>query len=469
VKRRLRSTPTIGIVGVGYMGIATGLAFAHRGIRVYGYDRSARVRAAVARGVSPYREAGLAELLRAERRRGRFSVVESVEQLVALADLLFLCVPTPPRRDGAVDLRPLRLAAKEVGTAVRGVSGPRVVVVKSTVVPGTTEATVAPILRRSSGRGPRLLGVAVNPEFLSEGRMVRDALSPERIVIGTSDARTARWLRRVYARFPAPVVELTMNEAELVKHASNAFLALKVSYANELSRWTERMGGDVDAVTAAVGADPRIGPAFLNAGPGFGGSCFDKDLRAFVRRGEEVGAPARTARAALDVNDEQTKHAFELVRSAAAPLRGKAVAVLGLAFKVGTDDVRESRAFPIVQRLVADGARVRLHDPVARRNFEREWRRRHGGASGRVGFSSTVAGALRGADVAVLQAEWPEYIRWSSAWSRSMRRPVLVDLRRAIPAAVALRTGLEVVALGVGCPPAPTRAGNGRRARRRTA
>jgi UDPglucose 6-dehydrogenase len=330
------------------------------------------------------------------------------------------------------------------------VRGYRLVVVKSTVVPGTTREVVEPLLRRASGRDSRQLGVASNPEFLSEGSMVKDALHPGRVVLGVSDARSARTLRAAYRGFNAPILELTPPGAELVKHASNAFLALKVSYANELSRWAELFGENVDDVAAAVGADPRIGTMFLRAGPGFGGSCFEKDLRAMVRRGEELEIPSRSATAALAINDDQTEHAFDLVRTASGSLRGKTVALLGLAFKAGTDDVRQSRALPLAQKLLAAGVRLRLHDPSARRNFEREWTRHHGNGRGRLRFSDTVSGALRGADLAVLQAEWPEYLRWPARWSRRMRTPLLVDLRRAIPPEVCRRAGLRVVALGVG-------------------
>ncbi len=456
--------PVVGIVGVGYMGIATGLAFAHRGRSVVAYDIDRGVRAALRKGRSPYREPGLAELLGRESRRDRFHIVDSLSELARRAECIFLCVSTPPGPGGRVDLRPIRSASRALGAALREVRGFRTVVVKSTVVPGTTDEVIAPILRRTSGRSARTLGVAVNPEFLSEGRMVRDAIHPARIVLGASGARAARAVRRAYAGFSAPIVALSPTEAELVKHGSNAFLALKVSYANELSRWTERLGGDVDRVAEAVGADPRIGPEFLRAGPGFGGSCFDKDLRAFRRRAQELGLGSRIADAALGINDDQTRHAVELVQRAGGPLRGREVAVLGLAFKAGTDDVRESRAFPIVEALLAAGARVRVHDPSALANFRREWARRSPRRSARLRFVRTAEAAVTGADLAVLQTDWPEYLRWPSAWSRRMRRPRLVDLRRRVPAPVARRAGLEVFALGRGAS-GPTPAPRGRRRR----
>ncbi|MGA8604996.1 MAG: nucleotide sugar dehydrogenase [Thermoplasmata archaeon] len=465
---RSSSGPTVGIVGVGYMGIATGLAFARRGRRVFAYDVNPRVRAALRSGHSPYREDGLEPLLQTEIRRGRFNVVDGADELANQAQCIFLCLPTPSGRGGRVDLAPLRAGIRELGSTLRSVRGYRLVVVKSTVVPGTTQTVVEPLLRRATGKGPDRLGIAANPEFLSEGRMVRDALRPERIVVGVTDAESLRRFAAAYRGFDAPILKLSPSGAELVKYASNAFLALKVSFANELSHWTENLGGNIDEVVAAVGADPRIGRAFLRAGPGFGGSCFDKDLRAFLGRAESLGIRFRSAETALAINREQTDHSFGLIREAAGALRRKSVAVLGLAFKAGTDDVRESRAFPIVERLLGAGARVRVHDPVALRNFRREWLRRPGFSGGQVAFCPSIAGALRGTNLAVIQADWPDYLDWPLRWTRSMRVPLVVDLRRALSPSVIERARLKVVALGVGPAkgnPLPARAAT--RARRR--
>ena len=442
--------PKVGIVGLGYMGLGTGLAFAARGLSVVGYDRKPEIRRAVAAGSTPYHETGLSELLRSQVHAGRFRVADRLEALVGYAEGIFLCVPTPPGRNGRIDLRPLRSATREVARAIAKVDGYRLVVVKSTVVPGTTETMVLPELLRESGRSPREVGAAANPEFLAEGTMVHDALSPDRVVIGTSDRRAELWLRRVYRPFHAPVVALSPSGAELVKYSANAFLALKVSFANEVGRLADRLGVHVDRVMDAVGLDPRIGPSFLRAGPGFGGSCFEKDVAAFVARGKDLGVPMRTAATALRVNDEQLRYVFDFLRVAVGPVKGKTVALLGLAFKAGTDDVRESRALPIAERLVRDGAVVRAHDPVALEPFRRAWKSPASRGHGRIEFCSSIDRALSGADFAILQADWPEYSRWTPARSRRMRRPLLIDLRRALDPEVVARAGLTVVGLGAG-------------------
>jgi UDPglucose 6-dehydrogenase len=435
------------------MGLATGVAFAKRGFTAVGYDIKPEVRASVISGVSPYHESGLTELLHHQVQSGKFLVAPGPSELVGAAQGVFLCLPTPSLPNGRIDLSPLKKGLAVLGDALRSVKEYRLVVVKSTVVPGTTETVIEPILRRVSGKSSRELGVATNPEFLAEGTMVRDATHPDRIVVGTRDPRARAWLRRVYAPFHAPVYFLTPSGGELVKYSSNAFLALKVSFANELSRIAEKLGLDIDGVMNAVGADPRIGKRFLRAGPGFGGSCFEKDLRALIIRAGELGVPFRSGETALAINQDQAKHVMTLIRLAAGPLNGKTVAVLGLAFKAGTDDVRESRAFPLVSGLVRDGARVRVHDPFALTNFRREWENRYHSNSGSVEFSGSVRDSLSGADVAVLQADWPEYLHWRPEWTRRMKEPILIDLRRSVNGRPGGASGLRIISLGVGSSP----------------
>ena len=408
------------------------------------------MRGKTAGGVAPYREKGLNELLRRQVHSGRFSVVDTPDALAQYTRGVFLCLPTPSLSSGRIDLRPLKKGTAELGRALRAVKGYRVVVVKSTVVPGTTETVVEPILRRLSGKSSHDLGVAANPEFLAEGTMVRDALSPQRIVVGAADPRSRAWLRRIYRDFRAQSFFLTPSGAELVKYASNAFLAQKVSFANEISRLTERLYLDVDEVMQAVGANPRIGQRFLSAGPGFGGSCFEKDLKALIVRARELGVRWRSGEVTLKINDEQAEHVMALVHEVAGPLGGKTVTVLGLTFKAGTDDIRELRAFPLITGLVAEGARVRVHDPVALENFRREWERRPLSGPGKVDFESSVSEALERADVAILQADWSEYLRWRPEWTRRMKRPLLIDLRRALKVSAKGFAGLQVFALGVG-------------------
>jgi UDPglucose 6-dehydrogenase len=443
------SRPVVGIGGLGYMGLATGLGFAHRGVSVLGYELRADVRTALRRGRTPIFEPGLPQLLRAQRRNGRFDLVDSWDELAAQCDVIYLCLPTPARPDGRIDIGPLRAGTTTLAKALQGRRDYRLVVVKSTVVPGTTEGVVRPLLEKVSGRNAKTLGVAANPEFLAEGSMVRDATSPDRIVLGTSNRRDERILRRVYSRFPSELVVLSPTEAELTKYSSNAFLALKVTFANEVSRLAERVGASIDPVMAAVGLDPLVGPRFLSAGPGFGGSCFEKDVLAFATSSRSRGVRMRLIEALVPSNADQTDHAFELVRDLAGPLKGRTVALLGLAFKAGTDDVRESRALSLATETLRAGARLRLHDPVAAERFRTLWRPPDRSAGKRVRYFRTPLETLRGADVAVLQVAWPEYLQWPTTWTAAMRHPVVVDLRRALTPAVRRRAHLDWHALGV--------------------
>jgi UDPglucose 6-dehydrogenase len=448
--------PTVGFVGLGYMGLATAASFAEHGVTTYGYDIVAARRSAVRAGSSPFYEEGLEELVRAGVRSGRLRIVDSLDELVEHATIVFLCLPTPPLPDGRIDLRPIEQGVRELAKALAKVNDFRLVVVKSTVVPGTAERVVAPLLAKASGKGPEELAVASNPEFLAEGRMVADALRPDRIVVGVSDPRSAELLRSLYAVYDSPLIVVTATGAEMTKYAANSFLAMKISFANELSRFSEEMGINVDDVVRGFGSDPRIGEQFLRAGPGFGGSCFSKDVQAFVRSARDHGVRLWLSEQVVAANDAQSQHAADLVRGQLPRGPGATVALLGLAFKDGTDDLRESRALPIVRELAARGVAVRAHDPAATASF-RTWlanepaRIRKG-----VSVFPTAAEALTGADVAVLQASWPEYLQWPSEWTARMRRPVLVDLRRSFPLARAESARLKLVRLGDGSSLRPT-------------
>jgi UDPglucose 6-dehydrogenase len=444
---------TIGILGLGYMGLATGLAFAAHHRTVVGFDSNPKVLGAVAHGRAPYHEAGLRELLESQLRRKRFQVAGSIRELAQRSEGIFLCVPTPSRPDGGIDLGPVERASTAIGEAIGQVEGFRIVVVKSTVVPGTTDSVVAKAVLAASRRADRDVDVAANPEFLAEGSMVEDALHPARVVIGTHSSRAEKWLRRAYGDFGAPIFALTPAGAELVKYSANSFLALKVSFANEISRVADYLEVNIDQVMAAVGHDPRIGSRFLRAGPGFGGSCFEKDIRALVRRSERVGLAMRSGKASLRINEDQLRYVVARAQKILGSLTGMRISMLGLAFKAGTDDARESRALPLMRDLVRKGAFLRAHDPVAIDNFKRIWSREVVKGGRGVKFCTSVSRALEGADLAILQADWPMYLNWSRRWSRAMRHPVVLDLRRCLDLRVAKAAGLTVYGLGAGLRP----------------
>ncbi|MFQ5918542.1 MAG: UDP-glucose dehydrogenase family protein [Thermoplasmata archaeon] len=410
----------LAVVGLGPVGLATSIAFAAEGKTVLGVDIDEERLAAIAGGDPPFYEAGMAKALRQVQAGGNFRVTGSAEEAVDGAEMVFLCVGTPSRSDGSMDDRLVRGATKDVAGALEEDQN-SVVVVKSTVVPGTAEGVVRPILETANAP----FGLAVNPEFLREGHAMEDALNPDRIVIGSDGAETARDLRALYQDATCPIVETDLRTAETIKYATNAFLATKVAFADELANLCQALGVSYEQVVEAATLDPRINPRFLVPGVGFGGSCFPKDVRAFVSAGRAAGEKPVLLESVLHQNETQYLRAVELLEEELGDLRTRRVALLGLAFKGGTDDVRESRAIPIAEALQARGAVVVGFDPMANHNFS--------AVLPSVALAGNVDEALAGADGCILQADWPEFGELKGAdFVRSMKTPVVVDGRRIL-------------------------------------
>jgi UDPglucose 6-dehydrogenase len=404
----------ISIVGTGYVGLVSGVCLAHVGHDVVGVDLDEAKVAAINAGDCPIHEEGLADLL-AGVVGTRFRATSDLHAAVADTEVTILAVGTPFGED-RIDLGQIRSAAEQVGAALADVGRYHVVVVKSTVVPGTTEEVVGPALASASGR--RIggdIGLAMNPEFLREGVAVADFLDPDRIVIGGIDDRTLDVLAEVYAPFDdAPVLRVDPRTAEMVKYTANALLATLISFSNEIANLSAAVGTDVEDVLDGVHLDRRLSPivdgvrtspgilTYLRAGAGFGGSCFPKDVMALVAHGEHADVPMTILRSVLDVNERQPQVLVDRVRHHLDPA-GARIAVLGAAFKPGTDDVRSSAAFPVVAALATAGADVVVHDPVALGNF-RAARDDDG-----VTYTDDLSAALDGVDVVVLTTAWPDY------------------------------------------------------------
>lgn len=439
---------SVSVVGLGYVGLTVAACLASRGFRVIGVDVDPERVEAVNRGRSPVHEPGLDRLLRSSLRRGTLRATTDYGELAG-TDVTFITVGTPSLQDGGIDLRYVIEASNSIGRAIGSKDGRHLVVVKSTVLPGTTEGVVAPALAGSSGKalGGDLL-VAVNPEFLREGSAVRDMLRPDRIVVGDVGDGSASIVVELYREFYRSrmprVLKTSAVNAEMIKYASNAFLAAKVSLINEIARICEGLpGADVAVVAEGVGLDARIGPQFLRAGIGFGGSCFPKDLRALIARARELGIEPFMLRAVLEVNERQPLRAVEMAEEVIGDLRGKRAAVLGLAFKPNTDDVRESPAIRLVEELLRRGAEVRAYDPAAGRNAARV-------LQGRAEIVGSVDECLRGADVCFVATEWDEFRSLTPERFRSlMRNAVVIDGRRVFDPAVFSRE-LTYRAIGLG-------------------
>lgn len=442
----------ISVVGTGYVGLVTALAFAHHGHHVTCVDIIPERVDAVSKGEAPFFEPGVTEALTRHVKAGSIDATTDTEAAVTATEVTFLCVGTPSALDGSYDLTYLRAAARDVGRTIGDLDRHHVVVTKSTVTPTANRQVVLPELEATSGRtAPEGLSLVSNPEFLREGSALADALDPDRVVIGLMEGdRTAEdLLMDLYKSFDRPVLVTSLEGAELVKLASNSLLAIKVAFANEVANVAAAVGADGFQVLEGVGMDHRLGPHFLRAGAGFGGSCFPKDLRALVGFSESLDLPALMPSAALEQNRVQPGVIAAMVRLALdGDVVGRRVALLGLAFKPQTDDVRETRAMPIYRQLTEWGVEVICHDPQAGANFT-DLVREEGLPDPHI--VDELDDALGGAEVVVVQTEWEEYQALDPAHLVSvMARPVLVDARRALDPSKMERGG--VTYLGVGHP-----------------
>jgi UDPglucose 6-dehydrogenase len=409
----------VGMIGTGHVGLPTAATLAQVGHEVMATDADREKIELLHRGGMPFFEPGLEELVRAGVESGRLRFTPDPPEALREARVAFICVGTPPRTSGEANLIAIEQSADLVG---RHAKGPTVVVEKSTV-PAGTAARISEILARH--RSDRQLSVVCNPEFLREGSAVEDSLRPDRILIGSDSEEALAVMRELYAPLvgeDTTLIETDLQTAELAKHACNAFLALKISFANALARIAEAAGADIEAVTEVMGADPRIGKAHLSAGLGYGGSCFPKDLLAFEKLTSRLGYDFPLLREIARINEEAVDAAFRKVEEVLWNLEGKRVALLGLAFKPGTDDVRYAPALGLADRLLAAGAVVVGYDPQAGPNAKAE-------LPGLEVVDDPYV-ALSGADAAVVCTEWQEITGLDLSRVReAMRLPIVVDGR----------------------------------------
>jgi UDPglucose 6-dehydrogenase len=389
----------ITIVGGGYVGLVTGACFADIGHDVTVIDVDPVKVGMINEKRAPIFEPGLENIL--IRTIGKNLRADLSYNSVSTSDLTFICVGTPPEEDGSANLTYIESASRSIGMALQNVAGYRVVVVKSTVPPKTTETVVRPAVLASARKTEDDIGFAMNPEFLREGRAIEDFRQPDRIVIGSNRSRAGDLVAEVYRSFSAPVCRTGLAAAEMIKYTANAFLATKISFSNEIGNICKEFGIDVYDVMKGVGLDQRIGGQFLNAGAGFGGSCFPKDVASLSVLASRAGVDPKILRAVLEVNEEQPHRLVALLEKKAGILSGKRIAILGLAFKDNTDDVRDSRAIPVIQELQKKGARVVAFDPMAGPNMQKIFPA--------IEYAGSAGEALKGADGCLVMTEWPEF------------------------------------------------------------
>ena len=429
----------ISVVGTGYVGLVVGACLAETGNNVFCADVDQKKIDGLKENVIPIYEPGLDALVERNQRAGRLSFTTDVADAIRRSDVVFIAVGTPPDEDGSADLRHVLAVADTIG---RSMKREMVIVTKSTVPVGTA-AKVADCVGRTA-QFP--FHMCSNPEFLKEGAAVDDFMYPDRVVLGVETDHARSVMAELYAPFVRtgkPLIFMDIASAEMTKYAANAMLATRISFMNEVANLCERVGANVDLVRKGIGSDSRIGPAFLFPGPGYGGSCFPKDVKALVRTARDSGACLRVLEAVEVVNDDQKHRLFQKLQQAIGPeVRGLRVAVWGLAFKPNTDDMREAPAITLIEDLLGAGASVAAHDPVAMP----EARRRLGSS---ITFAESSYDALSGADALAIVTDWNEYRHPDFARIKStLRRPVIVDGRNLYATAKMAELGFKYYSLG---------------------
>ena len=435
----------IAVVGMGHVGLPTALGFASMGWEVLGADSSESLIAGLKSGKAPFYEPGLDELL-GKHLGKRFFPMENLHEAIQAATVLFLCVGTPQKSTGEADLSQVEAAAK---TIAHNLNGYKLIVEKSTV-PAITAQWIQRTIHRFATNGDRLgdstidFDVASNPEFLQEGIALKNIAKPERIVCGIDSQRAREILEEIYRPLDSPLLMTGLNTAEIIKHAANSFLSMKISFINMVADLCDAVGADVTQVANGIGMDPRISPRFLDAGIGFGGYCFPKDLRAFIYLAEEYGVDFSLLKEVEAINNRRVEVFVRKLNDALWVLHDKTIAVLGLSFKAGTDDTRESPSLRIVEALLHKGALLRLHDPRAMPLLQRALPEQE-----HLRYAESPYLAATGAEALLILTDWPEYkgLDWHKIHSL-MQLPVIVDGRNLLDPQAMQDAGFEYYSIG---------------------
>jgi len=390
---------SISIIGCGYVGSVTGIGLANLGNVVTLVDIDNTKINAINSGKTPVYEIGLNDLLL--KNKNYISATSNIIKAIQNTGITFICVGTPSKQDGSINLKYIKSAANDIGIALKNKNSYHIIIVKSTVFPGTVENIILPIIESVSGKNyPQDFGLSFNPEFLKEGTAIVDFMNPDRIIIGVNDEKSKTILENLYNLFNCPKLITNIHTAEMIKYASNAFLATKISFANEIGNLCKLLDIDSSDVFTGVAMDKRINPSFFATGIGFGGSCFPKDIKALITGSESMGLDTKILKAVIDVNENQPLKIVKLLNKHISNLNGVKIGILGLAFKPGTDDIRESRAIPIVDVLVKKGANIVAYDPQAMESFRKKFPL--------ITYAQTTKDALN-SDVILILTEWDEF------------------------------------------------------------
>lgn len=426
----------ITVIGTGYVGLITGVCFANIGHKVTCCDLVREKVDLINQGKSPFFEPKLDELLQKSIKSGNLRATTDVTGSIPNSDISFICVGTPSKSDSSIDLKLINSAAEMISKGLKKHLSFHLVTVKSTVVPGTTESLI-PILQKSG----KEFGLCMNPEFLKEGSAVDDFMNPDRIVIGSLNRKSEQVLYKLYSSFNCPKILTDLRTAEMIKYAANSFLATKISFINEIANICQLAGIDVKKVAEGIGFDPRIGSKFLRAGCGFGGSCFPKDVKALVSWSKSEGYQPRILESVLRVNKKQPLILVEMARKALRTLNGKNISILGLAFKPGTDDIREAPSLTIIQKLLDLKAEIKVYDPQATENVKKIF-------GDKLHYSASPEECLKDSEAALIVTEWEQIKNLQPSSFKSMKNRLVIDGRRVFDPQKFLDEGIEFYAIG---------------------
>ncbi len=411
----------IGIIGTGYVGLVTGACFAEFGVFVTCIDKDEKKVSSLGKGVVPFYEPGLEELVKRNLKNGRLKFSTRIRDAVESSLAVFIAVGTPPRGDGSADMSYVEEVAAEIAREIKGY---KVIVTKSTVPVGTGARLREIISKKLTERVD--FDIVSNPEFLREGSAIEDFMRPNRVVLGASSQQAVAILKDLYRPLyliETPFVITNIETAELIKYASNSFLAVKISFINELSRLCEKVGADIQMVAKGMGLDQRIGSKFLHTGPGYGGSCFPKDTRALLTIADKNGSELEIVQSAVVANEKQIIHMTDKIKKGMGSIKGKTFAVLGLSFKPNTNDMREAPSVFIIERMLKEKATVRAFDPVAIADAKEIFGQR-------VHFAKGVYDCVKGADAVIIITEWNEFRNLElQRIKKLLRKPYFFDLR----------------------------------------
>jgi len=418
----------IGVVGTGFVGLTLASVIGNKGFRVLAFDSDHNKTEMIKKGIIPFFEPDLERDVRKSLKKSlKFS--KNLSNLINECSFIFLTVGTPSKKNGQINLTNLKFVAKNIGAILSKTKNNPIIIIKSTVVPGTNQLIQKIIEKNSEKSAGRGFDILSNPEFLREGKAIEDMLKPHIVIIGGNKKQPVLKLKKFYQKIynkKTPIITTNPQTAEIVKYANNSFLATKISFINQIAKICERIPDtNVDDIAKAIGMDPRIGSQFLNAGPGFGGSCLPKDLRALISYSKGIGEKTQFFETVQKTNLEQVKNVLNNIKKIIKPLRGKKVTILGFSFQENSDDVRESVSIKLIKLLLKEGTKIIVHDPLAIKNTRKIFKNR-------IEFSDSISESLRNSNCAVIMTPWNQYSKISNKDLQVMNNKIIIDTRRIL-------------------------------------